>query len=156
MSLVNLAHVCSHIQNVTRVNKSLASIPYTRLHLQVALGLYKEGFISSIQRGSLTGPDSTFTPATFDNISTRRIWLGLKYHNTKPVISKMSLISKPNRRISLDANQIKKLLSGTSVRHVPTLQLGEAVFVKTTTGEVMEIQEASRRELGGELLLRVH
>lgn len=156
MSLVNLAHICSHIQNVTRVNKPLASIPYTKLHLKVALGLYKEGFISSIQRGSLTGPDKEFTPATFDNISTRRLWIGLKYHNTKSVISKISLVSKPNRRITLDANQIRKLLGGTSVRHIKTPQLGEAMFIRTSNDEVLEIQEAARKDVGGEVLLRVH
>lgn len=154
MSLVNLAHVCSHLQNVSRISKPLASIPYTKLHLQLALGLYKEGFISSIQRGSLTGPDKEFTPATPDNISTRRLWLGMKYHNTKPVLSQVSLVSKPSRRIILDAEQVGKLLNGVAVRHVPPPQLGEAMFIRTDNGEVLEIQEAFRRELGGELLVR--
>lgn len=155
MSLVNLAHVCSHLQNVTRVAKPLASIPYTKLHLQIALGLYREGFINSVQRGSLTGPDAEFTPATFDNISTRRLWLGLKYHNSKPVISQMSLISKPNQRIFFDEHQINNLLKGVSSRHVKPLQLGESIFVRTKSGEVLEIQEAARKEVGGELLFRV-
>lgn len=156
MSLVNLAHVCSHIQNVTRVNKSLTSIPYTKLHLQLALGLYKEGFISSIQRGSLTGPDKEFTAATPDNISTRRLWLGLKYHNMRPVISQIHLVSKPNRRVHANAQQVNDLLGGKKFRLIEPPKLGEVIFVKVKSGELMELQEAAQKQLGGEILCRVN
>lgn len=155
MSLVNLAHVCSHIQNVTRVNKSLTSIPFTKLHLQVAFGLYREGFISSIQRGSLTGPDAEYTPTTFDNVSTRRLWLGLKYHNTKPVISSMRLVSHPNRRVFADSTQVAELLAGKNLKAVKPPQLGEVMFLRTKHGEVLELQEAAQKQVGGEILCRV-
>lgn len=155
MSLVNLAHVCSHIQNVTRVNKSLTSIPFSKLHLQIAVGLYREGFISSVQRGSLTGPDKEYTPTTFDNVSTRRLWLGMKYHNTKPVISSMRLVSHPNRRVFVDAEQVSDLLGGKSMRQVKPPQLGEVMFLRTKAGEVLELQEAAQRHVGGEILCRV-
>ncbi|CDO55742.1 hypothetical protein DV113_000245 [Geotrichum candidum] len=155
MSLVNLAHVCSHIQNVTRVSKSLTSIPFTKLHLQVALGLYKEGFISSIQRGSLTGPDKEYTAATPDNISTRRLWLGLKYHNTKSVISEMHLVSHPNKRVFAKPQQVVDLLAGKKLRQINPPKLGEVMFIRTKEGDVLELQEAAQKHLGGELLCRV-
>lgn len=155
MSLVNLAHVCSHIQNVTRVNKSLTSIPFSKLHLQVALGLYREGFISSIQRGSLTGPDAEYTPTTYDNVSTRRLWLGLKYHNAKPVISSMRLVSHPNRRVFVEPAQVVDLLAGKQTRQVKPPQLGEVMFLRTKEGDVLELQEAAQKHVGGEVLCRV-
>lgn len=155
MSLVNLAHVCSHIQNVTRVNKSLTSIPFSKLHLQVAVGLYREGFLSSIQRGSLTGPDTEYTATTFDNVSTRRLWLGLKYHNAKPVISSMRLVSHPNRRVFVEAKQVSELLGGKAIRQVKPPQLGEVMFLRTREGEVLELQEAVQKHVGGEILCRV-
>lgn len=155
MSLVNLAHVCSHIQNVTRVNKSLTSIPFTKLHLQMAVGLYREGFISSVQRGSLTGPDKEYTPTTYDNVSTRRLWLGLKYHNTKSVISSMRLVSHPNRRVFAEPQQVVDLLGGKAMRQVDPPQLGEVMFLRTRDGDLLELQEAAQKHVGGEILCRV-
>jgi ribosomal protein S8 len=49
MSLVNLAAVCSHLQNVSKARLGLTSIPMSRLHLNLALNLQKQGFISSVQ-----------------------------------------------------------------------------------------------------------
>jgi ribosomal protein S8 len=49
MSLVNLAHVCSHLQNVSKARLGLTSIPMTRLHLALSLSLQKQGFISTVQ-----------------------------------------------------------------------------------------------------------
>lgn len=121
----------------------------------MALGLYREGFISSIQRGSLTGPDKEYTPTTFDNVSTRRLWLGLKYHNTKSVISTMRLVSHPNRRVFVEPQQVVELLGGKSLRQVKPPQLGEVMFLRTKEGEVLELQEAAQKHVGGEILCRV-
>lgn len=155
MSLVNLGHMCAHLQNVTRVNRALTSVPMTKLHLQVALGLYKEGFLSSVQRGDLKGPDKEFTPNTCDNISTRRIWLGLKYHNFQPVLKSMRLVSLPSRRVVVEPNHIQDLIAGKPFRRVDALAMGEVMFVRLANGEVVEIQEAARKNVGGEILCRV-
>lgn len=155
MSLVNLGHMCAHLQNVTRVNRALTSVPMTKLHLQLALGLYKEGFISSVQRGDLKGPDKEFIPNTSDNISTRRIWLGLKYHNFQSVIKSMHLVSHPSRRVIARPKDIQDLVAGRPYRRVKPLGMGEAIFVKLDNGDVVEIQEAARKHLGGEILVRV-
>jgi ribosomal protein S8 len=56
MSLVNLAHICSHLQNVSKARLGLTSIPMTRLHLNLALGLQKQGFISTVQVAGPTPP----------------------------------------------------------------------------------------------------
>jgi ribosomal protein S8 len=53
MSLVNLAHVCSHLQNASKARLGLTSIPVSKLHVNLALGLQREGFLSSI---TLAGP----------------------------------------------------------------------------------------------------
>lgn len=153
MSLVKLAHYCSHLQNCTRVNLPVAHIPLSRLHLQISLGLYKHGFISSIQRGPIAGPDEVPTEVTPDNVATRRLWLGLKYKDSKSVLRKMSLVSKPNRRLFLDAEQIKALASGLKVRLIEPLQPGEVMFVKVGD-DVVELQDAARRGLKGEILCR--
>lgn len=154
MSLVKLANVAAHLQNVTRVHLSRTSIPYTRLHLQVASHLYKQGFITSIQRGSLTGPDATPVEVTPDNISTRRLWLGLKYRDSKSVISKFQLVSKPSCRIKVSPEQMKELANGKSVRQIRPIQPSELVLVKTGN-EILELGEAAAQHKGGEVLCRI-
>jgi len=156
MSLVNLANTCAHLQNVGRVKKPLTSIPLSKLHLQIALGLYKEGFLSSVQRGDLRGPDPEYTPTTFDNISTRRLWLGMKYRNFEPVLSKFRLVSHPNRRVFASHAELVGLCTGRPLGKVQALSLGEVMFVRAKNKEksVHEIHDAVKRNLSGELLCR--
>lgn len=154
MSLVNLAHMCSHLQNVGRMRMSLTSVPMSKLHLQVALGLYREGFLSSIQRGDLKGPDSEYVPTTFDNVATRRLWIGLKYHNFQSVLRRIHLVSKPSRRVYATPQEIQALVSGKRFRLVQPLQLGEVMFIRLKNGSLVEIKEAAKRHLGGEILIR--
>ncbi|KAF2823213.1 ribosomal protein S8 [Ophiobolus disseminans] len=56
MSLVNLAHVCSHLQNASKARLGLTSIPVSMLHVKLALGLQQEGFLSSVTLGGSTPP----------------------------------------------------------------------------------------------------
>lgn len=155
MSLVHLANLCAHIKNCNNINVAITSVPFTRLHLQVAQGLYKEGFISAMQKGSTTGPDLKEVEVTPDNISSRRLWLELKYRNNFPVIRDISLISKPSRKVNLTLEEVKALSSGLPVRFIKPLQPAECIFLKTQDNEVMEIQEAAKRNLSGLALYRV-
>ncbi|KAI9840769.1 MAG: hypothetical protein M1830_007916, partial [Pleopsidium flavum] len=103
MSLVTLSHVCSHLQNASRARLGLTSVPSTNLILSLMLSLQTSGFLSAVVRG---GPDppppslllnlpanntSDIEPVTQSNISTRRLWLGLKYWNSEPVLRKMNM-----------------------------------------------------------------
>ncbi|CAO2657349.1 Nn.00g034750.m01.CDS01 [Neocucurbitaria sp. VM-36] len=56
MSLVNLAHVCSHLQNASKARLGLTSIPVSKMHVNIALGLQREGFLSSVTLGGPTPP----------------------------------------------------------------------------------------------------
>ncbi|CDK25486.1 unnamed protein product [Kuraishia capsulata CBS 1993] len=156
MSLQNLGYVCSHLQNCLNVSLPMAAIPFNRLHLQLAVGLYKNGFINSVTRGSIAGPDATPVEVTPDNISTRKLWLGLKYKNSKPVMSKLKLVSKPNRRISFNKVELSDLAHGKKVRIVEPLLPGEILFLKVEgSNEVVELHEAVKKGLAGTLLCRV-
>ncbi|SCU97061.1 LAFA_0G09538g1_1 [Lachancea sp. 'fantastica'] len=154
MSLVHLANACAHLQNCSRVRTSLTSIPYTKLHLNFAYNLYKHGFLSTLQRGSTKGPDVAAVEVTPDNISTRRLWLGLKYRENKPVISTCRLISKPNLRIDLKYEDLKQLCTGKTVRLIKPLQPGELILVRSGN-ELLDINDAIARKIGGEVLCRV-
>lgn len=154
MSLVHLSNFTAHLKNVTRLNLSTTSVPFSRLHLQLSFLLYKEGFLSSIHRGSVAGPDKSSVEVTPDNISSRRLWLGLKYRNNLPVIRDFSMISKPNRRVFFTPIEVKALASGLPVRVVHPLQPAECIFIKSGD-EIVEIQEAAKRDLGGTVLCRI-
>ena len=67
MSLVNLSHVCSHLQNASLARLGLTSIPYTRLHLSLSLLLQKQGFLSQVKLGGPSPPASCFPPGIRDN-----------------------------------------------------------------------------------------
>lgn len=155
MSLVHLANFSAHLKNCTRLNLATTSVPFSRLHLQLSFLLYNEGFISSVQRGSTIGPDKKIEEVTPDNISSRRLWLGLKYRNNVPVIRNFSLISKPNRKVEFTPTEVKALASGIPVRIVQPLQPAECIFVKTEDNEILEIQEVAKKNLGGTILCRI-
>lgn len=157
MSLVKLANTCAHLQNVAMARLPLAAVPYTRLQLQLALGLHREGFVAAVQRGSTLGPDTTPTDATPDNIATRRLWLTMKYRGSKPVLSKLALISKPNRRLHASAEELRAFANGQQVRKVKPLMPGEVVFVRPSgSDEIVNLHDAVKRDLSGELLCRVY
>lgn len=155
MSLVHLSNLCAHIKNCTNVRIATTSIPFSRLHLQVAAGLYKEGFLASIQKGSTAGPDKTPVEVTPDNISTRRLWVELKYRNNAPVIRDISMVSKPGRKVHLTPTEVKALALGLPVRFIKPLQPAEIILLRTLDQEVVEIQEAAKRDLRGMVLCRV-
>ena len=56
MSLVNLAHVCSHLQNASKARLGLTSIPVSKLHVNLVLGLQRQGFLSSVTLGGTSPP----------------------------------------------------------------------------------------------------
>ncbi|KAK4545414.1 hypothetical protein LTR36_002764 [Oleoguttula mirabilis] len=67
MSLVNLAHVCSHLQNASLARLGLTSIPYSRLHLQLSVLLHKQGFLQQVKLGGPSPPASAFPATLSDN-----------------------------------------------------------------------------------------
>ncbi|RPA87377.1 ribosomal protein S8 [Ascobolus immersus RN42] len=153
MSLVNLAHVCSHLQNASLRRLGTTSIPSTKLHLNLMLALQAQGFLSSVTRGTPNGPDPEFTETNNDNIAQRRIWVGLKYLDNEPVLSEMGLISKPKQRIWMGVEDLETLAKSRDCKYVKGARPGEAIFLGTDRG-IFEIREAIERRIGGQLLCR--
>jgi ribosomal protein S8 len=84
----------------------------------------------------------------------RRIWLGLKYYDSLPVLSEMKLISKPTRRIWMKSEDIAKIVRGRRAGIVKGLtRPGECMFVSTDKG-IWESRECVERRVGGMLLCR--
>lgn len=156
MPLLHASNLCAHLQNVARVGRPLTSIPHNKLNLQIALGLYREGFLSGVQRGDIYGPDAVYTETTPENVASRRLWLELKYRKNQPVLKNLKLVSKPSRRMVLSTEELRQLQLGNKVKFINPPKIGEAILIKTSgkESEIIDLNEACRRFLGGEVVLR--
>ncbi|OMJ09157.1 37S ribosomal protein subunit S8, mitochondrial [Smittium culicis] len=152
--MVGVYDLCARVQNGFRAKIARIAVPETNLNLSVSRILYQQGFIYSVTRGNHLGPDPSYTPTTNLNIAERRLWLNLKYYNDSPVLTKMSCISKPSRKITCSADEIIKIVSGVRAGIVKPLNPGEVIIVSTSRG-ILEINDAAKQNLGGILLARV-
>ncbi|KAL7927114.1 ribosomal protein S8 [Trichoderma austrokoningii] len=163
-SILNIAHMCSHLQNASKARLGLTSIQNNKYNLHLALALHRSGFFSSVYRAGAQPPTAEQMvaqvpePVTNATVAQMRIWLGLKYWEGKPVLNKASVISKPSRLMTVDVQELARLTRGfpTKVKGgmVPGLGVGECMFVSTSRG-VLEVREALARKVGGLLMCRV-
>ena len=169
MSLVHLSNTCSHLQNASKARLGLTSIPNSHMQLRLMLALQNSGFISTVVRGGPTPPaphqllghpssnteGSETEPVTRENVASRRLWLGMKYWQSEPVLEKMEMVSKPTRRITMDVEGLKRITLGKPSGYVKGLtRPGECLFVSTDQG-IMESRECVERKIGGLLLCKV-
>jgi ribosomal protein S8 len=90
MVFVNLAHVCSHLQNASRARLSLTSIPMTKMHLSLCLAMQKQGLLSTVQVAGLKPPIPDMEKAIpasareeLEDKLDEEPWLGLDYASTQ-------------------------------------------------------------------------
>jgi ribosomal protein S8 len=91
---------------------------------------------------------------TQENRASRRLWLGLKYYESSPVLTKAKMISKPTKRIWLNSRDLGRVVRGRQAGEVkPLTQIGEIMAVSTDRG-IMEARECAERKIGGMPLAR--
>ncbi|CAM1510113.1 Fc.00g004480.m01.CDS01 [Cosmosporella sp. VM-42] len=163
-SVLNIANMCSHLQNASKARLGITSVKNCKFNLHLALALHRSGFFSAVYRAGPNPPTLeqmvAAAPETVTNVNVAkmRLWLGMKYWDGKPVLSKASAISTPKRLITANIQELARLTRGfpTKVKGgvVPGLNLGECMFVATSRG-VLESREALARKTGGLLMCRV-
>ena len=68
------------------------------------------------------------------------------------MLNKMSMVSKPTRRIWLSSHDIEKIVRGQSAGYVKGLtRVGQCLFISTDKG-IMEARECAERKIGGMIL----
>ena len=67
----------------------------------------------------------------------------------------MLMVLKPGRKVNMTSTEVKALASGLPVRFVKPLQPAEVMFLRTPDKEIVEIQEAAKKDLEGMVLCRV-
>lgn len=131
----SISDMLTRIRNACLAKKSNVLIPHTKLNLEIAQILEKEGFIQGFQMA-------------FDS---NDIIIRLKYRSKKvfrgktkeSCITNLKRISKPGLRIYANHREIPRILGGTGI-----------VIVSTPNG-IMTDREARLRGIGGELICSV-
>jgi small subunit ribosomal protein S8 len=125
-----IADMLTRIRNAIMARHDYTDVPASRLKLDIARVLKREGFIKGYEvRGE--GPKKTL-----------RIYLAYT-EKGEPLISGLQRVSKPGLRIYVRRKEIPRVYGG----------LGIAIL--STPQGVMTGQEAWRRNLGGEVLCYV-
>uniref|UniRef100_A0AB39U425 Small ribosomal subunit protein uS8c n=1 Tax=Borodinellopsis insignis TaxID=3229915 RepID=A0AB39U425_9CHLO len=131
----SISDMLTRIRNANLAKKSNVNIPSTKLNLEIAKVLEKEGFIQGFQI----------------SIDSNDILIRLKYRSKKiyrgktkeSCITNLRRISKPGLRIYTNSREIPRILGGTGI-----------VILSTPNG-IMTDREARLLGIGGELLCSI-
>ena len=125
-----LSDLFSRIRNAQMRNKSIVTSPVSKLRENILEVLKKEGYIRGY---SITKHSS----------GREEIDIELKYDERGPVISNITRISKPGRRVYSGAERI------------PFIHNGLGISIISTSKGVMSDNEARQQKVGGEIICKV-
>ncbi|HOO45326.1 MAG TPA: 30S ribosomal protein S8 [Deltaproteobacteria bacterium] len=124
-----IADMITRIRNGAQASKESVDIPASKMKLNIADILMKEGYIKGYK--------------VIDDGKQGMLRVNLKYFNSRHVITGIERVSKPGRRIYKGANEIQPVRRGLGIS-----------IVSTSRG-VMTDHKAKAENVGGEVLIRV-
>ena len=128
-----IADMLTRIRNALIAGQMSTDIPWSKFKAEIARILKEEGYIEDYDIG--------------DEKPVPMIHVALKYYGArrhrKPVISNISRVSKPGRRVFRGRRDLPRVLSGTGIA------------IMTTPKGVMTAQQARRERVGGEIVCYV-
>jgi small subunit ribosomal protein S8 len=124
-----IADMLTRIRNGLAAGKTEVTMPLSKLKQSIAQVMKDEGYIADFSQGEVNGKPT--------------MSVELKYYKGRPVIEKMSRVSRPGLRIYKSSGDIPNVLNG----------LGIAI-VSTSKG-VMTDRAARKAGYGGEVLCYV-
>ena len=125
-----IADLLTRIRNAKMVGKTEVRVPASNMKRVVAEELKKAGYLNNV---------------AIENAKPRdMLVITINKPGEASVITEITRISKPGRRVYVKSAEIPKVKSGRGM-----------VLVSTSKG-VMSGQEAVKQKLGGELLLKVY
>lgn len=125
-----IADLLTRIRNAQQAGKRWVDVPASNLKKRVCLILKEEHFIRD------------FLLVTDNKQGILRIFLSYD-HKGLPVIEGIKRISKPGRRVYIDAN------------HLPRVRGGLGIAILTTSRGVLSDKIARQLHVGGEILCHV-
>ena len=129
MSNHPVSDLVTRVRNGYLAKRNIINSPVSKLRENILKILKEEGFILSYSKVK-TGNHEQFD-------------IHLKYHYSNPVVSEVSVISKPGRRIYCRADEI------------PSVKNGLGMVIISTSRGVLSDHEARLQKLGGEVLLKI-
>ena len=124
-----IADMLTRIRNGLAAGKTDVTMPHSKLKASIAAVLKSEGFVNDYSQVDVDGKSM--------------LSIQLKYYKGKPVIAKVSRVSRPGLRIYKPKDELPKVMGG----------LGIAI-VSTSQG-VMTDRAARKEGFGGEVLCYV-
>ena len=125
-----IGDMLTRMRNSQMRGKSTVLTPASKLRAWVLDVLLDEGYIRGYEK-------------TTDTTGHPMLEISLKYYDGLPVIRDIKRVSKPGRRVYSKATSIPKVLNG----------LGLAIL--STSKGVMSDVEATKNNLGGEIICRI-
>ena len=125
-----LSDLFSRIRNAQMRNKPIVSSPVSKLRENILEVLKKEGYIRGYS-------------VTKHSSGREELDIELKYDNKGPVISNITRISKPGRRVYSKAESI------------PKIQNGLGIAIVSTSKGIMTDNDARNKKIGGEIICKV-
>ncbi len=124
-----IADMITRIRNGAQASKDSVDIPASKMKLNIADILMKEGYIKGYK--------------VIEDDKQGLLRVNLKYYNSRHVITGIERVSKPGRRIYKGAQEIQPIRKGLGIS------------VVSTSKGVMTDLKAKAENVGGEVLIRV-
>jgi small subunit ribosomal protein S8 len=132
MSLTDpLGDLLTRIRNGQAASKQSIKSPASKLRANVLEVLKREGYIRGYTQAEVRPGVSELT-------------VELKYYEGRPVISEISRVSKPGRRVY------------SGITELPRVANGLGISILSTPRGVMSDAEARAQHVGGEVLCKVY
>lgn len=126
-----IADMLTRIRNGLAAHHNKVDVPGSRVKIELARILKEEGYVAN------------YRVANDDNKQVLKVYL--KYRpDRKPVITRLTRVSKPSRRVYVNSQNIPQVIGGMGV------------CVVTTSRGVMTGQQAREQGVGGEVLCTVY
>ena len=124
-----IADMITRIRNAALAMKESVDIPASKLKIEIADILMKEGYIKAYR--------------VIDDGKQGMLRVNLKYFNSRHVISGIQRVSRPGRRVYKGSDEIPKIRGGLGIS-----------IVSTSTGLMTDLK-AKASNVGGEVLIKV-
>ncbi len=120
-----IADMLTRIRNAHMALHKEVRVPRSKMKEAIAAILKQEGYVEDVA------------------VEDRTINISLKYHKGKPAIEGLKRVSKPGRRVYVNAGKI------------PRVQNGLGICIVSTSRGLREGQTAHVENIGGELLCEI-
>jgi len=136
MSIDPISNLISIIKNGYQVHKSRVFIPFSKEKEKILEVLKEENYLKNVK--------------VMEKDKKKILAVRLFYPNSDPAINQIKRISKPGQRLYAKPSKFRPVLAFSKTG----LDLG-ATVISTSKG-IMTTKEAKKKNIGGELILKVY